>query len=52
MPQPHEPQWHDPTLEEERILIVDLATTHAQAKRVAPSANRKEGKPRVLWSCP
>jgi hypothetical protein len=42
--QPHEPSWHESMLEAKRILMVDLTTTEAQAKGVAPSANRMEGQ--------
>jgi hypothetical protein len=37
------PPWHEPMLEAERILMLDLAATQDQAKGVAPSANRKGG---------
>jgi hypothetical protein len=33
--------WHEPKLDVERILMVDFASTQAQAKEVAPSANRE-----------
>jgi hypothetical protein len=44
MSQPNEPPRHEHANEAERILMVDLATTQAQAKGVAPSANCKGGK--------
>jgi hypothetical protein len=44
MSQPNEPPRHEHANEAERILMVDLAATQAQAKGVAPSANRKGGK--------
>jgi hypothetical protein len=39
MAQLHEPLRHEPALEAERILMVDLAATQAQDKGAAPSAN-------------
>jgi hypothetical protein len=42
--QPHEPLRHKPALEVERILLVDLVATQAQAKGVAPSTNREMGQ--------
>jgi hypothetical protein len=40
----HELPWHEPTLEVESILMVDLATAQAQAKGAALSANCEEGQ--------
>jgi hypothetical protein len=40
----HELPWHEPTLEAESILMVDLATAQAQAKGAALSANCEEGQ--------
>jgi hypothetical protein len=36
---PHASPRHKPTLEAERILMVDFASTQAQAKEVAPPAS-------------
>jgi hypothetical protein len=48
---PHEPLWREPTLEVERILMVDFTATQARAKGVTPSANHEGGggRPRSLW---
>jgi hypothetical protein len=40
---PHEPPWREPTLEVERILMVDFTATQARAKGVTPSANHEGG---------
>jgi hypothetical protein len=37
--QSHKPLWHKPALEANRILMVFLAATRAQAKGAAPSAS-------------
>jgi hypothetical protein len=39
--EPHVSPWHEPTLEAERILMVDFASNQARAKKVAPSASRE-----------
>jgi hypothetical protein len=41
---PLEPLWCEPAPEVERILVVDFTATQAQAKEVAPSANREGGQ--------
>jgi hypothetical protein len=41
--QPHVPPRHEPTLEVERMLMVDFASTQAQAKEVGPPASRDGG---------
>jgi hypothetical protein len=40
--QPCEPRWHKPSLRVERILMMDYASTQAQAKGVAPTASHEE----------
>jgi hypothetical protein len=42
--QPHEQSWHEPTLEIERILMMDFVSTQAQLKEVAPPASQEEGQ--------
>jgi hypothetical protein len=49
--QPNEPSRHEPTLEADRVLMVDLATTRAQAKGAAPSDSRKWGPNRDRCDC-
>jgi hypothetical protein len=39
----HASPRHEPTLEAERILMVDFTSTQAQAKEVAPPASREGG---------
>jgi hypothetical protein len=41
---PHDLPRREPTLEAERILMVDFTATQAQAKGAAPSANREGGQ--------
>jgi hypothetical protein len=45
---PHDLPRREPTLEAERILMVDFTATQAQANGAAPSANREGGRPRPL----
>jgi hypothetical protein len=42
--QPHIPLRHEPTLETERILMMNFASTQARAKEVAPPTSREEGQ--------
>jgi hypothetical protein len=51
------PPWREPTLEAKRILMVDLASSQAQAEEVAPPASREWGQaeattPKSLSSSP
>jgi hypothetical protein len=46
------PPHHEHALEAERILMVDLAATQAQAKGVAPSTNRKGGQIKTIAATP
>jgi hypothetical protein len=48
----HEPPWHEPSLEAERILVVDLSTTQDQANGAFPSINRKEGQTKAVVAKP
>jgi hypothetical protein len=42
--QPHVPLWREPTLEAERILMVDFASTQAHGDQVAPPASHEGGQ--------
>jgi hypothetical protein len=49
---PHEPPRHEPVLELERMIMVDLATTQAQTKGASPSINRKESQTEAITAKP
>jgi hypothetical protein len=50
--QPHEPLWHEPVLEAERIIMVDFTATQAWAKVAAPSDNHKGSRPKAAMAKP
>jgi hypothetical protein len=45
--EPDEPHHHKPVLEEERILMVYLVTSRAQAKGGSPAISHKGGAPHL-----
>jgi hypothetical protein len=52
MARPHEPLRHEPVLEVERMIMVDLATTQAQTKGASPFVNRKESQTEAIMAKP
>jgi hypothetical protein len=50
--QPHALPRHEPTLEMERFLMMDFASTQAQAKEVAPLASYEEGQAEATMAEP
>jgi hypothetical protein len=50
--QPHEPPWREPTLELERIVMVDIASTLARAKKVAHCTNYEGGQTEATLADP
>jgi hypothetical protein len=49
---PHESSWHKPTLEVERILLVNFASTKAWAKGGPPSAYQEGARLRMRRPSP
>jgi hypothetical protein len=52
MVQPHAPPRHELTLEAERIMMMDFASTQARGKEVAPPASREGGQTDVAAAKP
>jgi hypothetical protein len=50
--QPCESPQREPALEEERILMVDFASTHDWAKEAAASTNRERGQTKAATAEP